>query len=577
MAYEDDYDPLLAEQEMLTQAARIKALRQRAQPLPMPEQPQGWTSAVTGTKMLAPAVTNPKWASIIPALSGVAASIEENVLAPRQRLENQAAQEAALNKLLGQRPQAEEMAGPPDPVTGLPPMRTPTQEAELQWVNKVGRFPRAKKLAEELTKDIIGKPERDQKTAFERTKFQAEERHRQETERLARERLNYDQNKPIAVNGKGLYIPKRDQNGVIIGAEPVPGSEPDAKYTLQFDDNGPYWVSDKGTALRADGTIISQAPQRGATAAAAPATANAPARTPAAEPGPASASPAAQAARGAAAAAATTGEGTPAEVVASAKRELVQVTNDLKTKQLDPASRKMLQAHAADLQATIDRGGTGSSFNGIPMYAEPPAAGAPAAQPAAAPAATQSYAGGITSSFVGDKKQFHKAPPEQVDPTKLSKTTDAQKKVVQEKRDNADKAVEGLNIMSAMRKSVPLATSGIINRGAGTALAQVDISRGSDNHTKVVQDHAAQLLEYVNKAQFGTGSGFSNTDLQTVKDLLADIGGNKLSTSQRISGYNTVVSKFEKAAGMPEGSSGLHLFAPGKRPKGFAEYGAPKE
>lgn len=76
--------------------------------------------------------------------------------------------------------------------------------------------------------------------------------------------------------------------------------------------------------------------------------------------------------------------------VASGRRELAATRNDLQTKQLDPASRQMLEAHAADLERAIAQAGTPAA----PLIG--PGAGRGVVNPA--PAAPAVQGGGVEFS-----------------------------------------------------------------------------------------------------------------------------------------------------------------------------------
>lgn len=85
--------------------------------------------------------------------------------------------------------------------------------------------------------------------------------------------------------------------------------------------------------------------------------------------------------------------------VASGRRELAATRNDLRTKQLDPASRQMLEAHAADLERAIAQAGTLAApliGPGAGRGVVNPALAATAAPTAAAP--TQVQGGGLEFS-----------------------------------------------------------------------------------------------------------------------------------------------------------------------------------
>jgi hypothetical protein len=573
-----DYnDPTLdysaAEAELLRQMEGVKALRNWKQdPI---QQPGSFQSAVTGTTVAAPLVKRSLLSQLSPLIADTAAGAQESRLLSERAALNRS-QDTAFQRALGNRPKAEELAGPPDPDTGLPPMRQPSPDANLAWASSLSRFPRYKTQVDAIFKDAVEEPTRSEKTAFERTKFAAEQRHRQATEKQAQDRLEWDRNKPVAVNGKGLYLPVRDDSGAISSYKMIPGTEPDEEYKLDFDDKGPYWTNKKGTAVRSDGTVVASAPGRGGTpvpsisapsggaAPAAPApTAAAPSFGGGGRP-PVVAQPAPVAPAGA--------EGTPQAVVAAAQRELAQVTKDLNNPTLDPKSKAMLAEHARSLQETIARGGVGQA---VPDASAPAGAGAPTAPAAAAtPAAAapvQSFPNGMVASIENGLKVF-KAPPVPKEDNSLVKTNDAAKKVKAEERTKVENTASGMNLLAEMRPLILSASAGRVTRTADYLGAQVGLGRKAGDDAASLTQKASALLEFVDKKQFGTGSGFSNVDMATVKDIVGNLDNPGLNTSQRVQRYNAVVDKFESTAGIPRGSSGLHLFPKGKREKGFAPF-----
>src|SRR5678815_5407627 len=98
MAYFDQYDPSLdfaaQEQQMLQQAARIKALRGAKLDTEI-DQPQSYRSAVTGATMLAPTIKKPLLSSLTPLLQDFTANQMESELS-RNRSQLNTAQQADL-------------------------------------------------------------------------------------------------------------------------------------------------------------------------------------------------------------------------------------------------------------------------------------------------------------------------------------------------------------------------------------------------------------------------------------------------------------------------------------------------